>query len=213
MSAVAATGATRAPAARPAAAKTLGQSDFLKLLTTQLNTQDPFNPVDNSQMIAQMAQFSQVSGIAQMNSSLSSIAALLARGQSADLSGWIGRAALVNSDSIVPHPDGSYQGDLTLDAATPGATLELSDASGTVVHREALGDRPAGTIAFAWTPPADAGVTGPLHAILTSNGAPVRAALRSWVLISAIIAPAAGADSRLATPLGEIDPASVKRLS
>ena len=47
-----------------AGAGAMDQNDFLRLMTTQLTTQDPFNPVDNTQMVAQMAQFSQVAGIA-----------------------------------------------------------------------------------------------------------------------------------------------------
>jgi flagellar basal-body rod modification protein FlgD len=53
----------------------LDQSAFLRLMTTQLKEQDPFNPMDNSQMVAQMAQFSSVAGISEMNGSLKSIAA------------------------------------------------------------------------------------------------------------------------------------------
>ncbi|RST31547.1 flagellar hook capping protein [Sphingomonas ginkgonis] len=56
------------------AQKQLGESDFLSLMTTQLKQQDPFEPVDNQQMIAQMAQFSSLSGISQMNDTLKSIA-------------------------------------------------------------------------------------------------------------------------------------------
>jgi flagellar basal-body rod modification protein FlgD len=51
----------------------LDQTAFLRLMTTQLNAQDPFNPMDNTQMVAQMAQFSSVAGIAEMNSSLRAI--------------------------------------------------------------------------------------------------------------------------------------------
>src|SRR5690242_9679273 len=53
--------------------KTLGESDFLTLMTTQLKQQDPFEPVDNKEMIAQMAQFSSLAGINQMNDTLKSI--------------------------------------------------------------------------------------------------------------------------------------------
>ena len=51
----------------------LGQSDFLKLMTTQLQNQDPFAPMDNGDFIAQMAQFSTVTGIQEMNGSLGKI--------------------------------------------------------------------------------------------------------------------------------------------
>ena len=41
----------------------IGQADFLKLMTTQLQAQDPFKPMDSSQFLGQIAQFSQVSGL------------------------------------------------------------------------------------------------------------------------------------------------------
>jgi flagellar basal-body rod modification protein FlgD len=60
------------------AQRQLNQTDFLRLMTAQLKEQDPFNPVDNQAMVAQMAQFSSVAGISEMNSSLKSIADQLA---------------------------------------------------------------------------------------------------------------------------------------
>ena len=48
----------------------LGQEDFLALMTEQLSNQDPFEPMENGEFISQMAQFSQVSGIADMSASL-----------------------------------------------------------------------------------------------------------------------------------------------
>ena len=48
----------------------LGMADFLKLLTTQMKDQDPTQPVDNTQMVAQMAQFSSLSGINATNASI-----------------------------------------------------------------------------------------------------------------------------------------------
>ena len=69
--------ATRSTAA--SSGPTLGQSDFIRLLTTQLKAQDPTDPVDNKEMIAQMAQFSSLSGIEQINATLKDIAARLDR--------------------------------------------------------------------------------------------------------------------------------------
>ena len=52
----------------------LGQGDFLRLLTVQLQQQDPFEPVDNTEMLAQMAQFSSLAGTAETNAMLERIA-------------------------------------------------------------------------------------------------------------------------------------------
>ncbi|WP_432814261.1 flagellar hook assembly protein FlgD [Sphingorhabdus sp.] len=61
------------------AEKKLGQTDFLRLMTTQLKEQDPFNPVDNQAMVAQMAQFSSVAGISEMNASMKSMTEQMGR--------------------------------------------------------------------------------------------------------------------------------------
>jgi flagellar basal-body rod modification protein FlgD len=58
--------------------KQLGQTDFLRLISTQLKQQDPFDPVDNQAMVAQMAQFSSVAGISEMNVSLKAISTQIA---------------------------------------------------------------------------------------------------------------------------------------
>lgn len=52
---------------------TLGQADFLRLLTVQVQHQDPFEPVDNKEMLAQMAQFSSLAGINDVNATLQQI--------------------------------------------------------------------------------------------------------------------------------------------
>lgn len=51
----------------------LGQEDFLRLLTTQLKQQDPLEPVDNQQMVAQLAQFSSLSAATKSNEQLDEI--------------------------------------------------------------------------------------------------------------------------------------------
>lgn len=51
----------------------LGQSDFLRLMTEQMKSQDPFDPVDNKEMLAQMAQFSQLAGVNDINKTLTAL--------------------------------------------------------------------------------------------------------------------------------------------
>ncbi|QYE36554.1 flagellar biosynthesis protein FlgD [Polymorphobacter sp. PAMC 29334] len=61
----------------PANRTTLGQSDFLALMTAQLKNQDPTKPVDNSEYVTQLAQLSTVTGISETNVDLTSIATKL----------------------------------------------------------------------------------------------------------------------------------------
>ena len=69
------------PATTPAPARTgmaaLDQGDFLRLMTTQMQQQDPFDPVDQKEMLAQMAQFSALAGQTEMNATLKAIAGRL----------------------------------------------------------------------------------------------------------------------------------------
>lgn len=71
--------AAAAPAAEPrkAGLAALDQGDFLKLMTRQLTIQDPFDPVDQKEMLAQMAQFSSLAGTTEMGETLKAIAGKL----------------------------------------------------------------------------------------------------------------------------------------
>ena len=67
------------PLAQPTGARgtqEMGQASFLRLMTTQMQAQDPFKPMDQTQMIAQLAQFSQVAGIGEINQKLGGISDL-----------------------------------------------------------------------------------------------------------------------------------------
>lgn len=73
------TATAQSAAATATQKQTLGQADFIRLMTTQMKLQDPLEPVDNKEMIAQMAQFSSLSGIENINSTLKAISAQLDR--------------------------------------------------------------------------------------------------------------------------------------
>jgi len=195
----------------------LDQSAFLKLMTTQLKTQDPFNPVDNTQMVAQMAQFSSVAGISEMNQSLKSMAADIAASRVGDAASWIGRSALVSSDVATPLANGSYAGEIALPEDAADVTVSLVDANGAVVHSENLGAQAQGTAGFSWDGKNAAGeiaATGPLKIIVNARGedGTIDAAAASWAVIGGVQSPASGA-TKLMTPLGAIDPIDALRLS
>jgi flagellar basal-body rod modification protein FlgD len=207
-------------AATPAAAKsngTMDQNSFLKLMTTQLKTQDPFDPVDNTQMVAQMAQFSSVAGIAEMNASLKQISADIASSRIGDAASWIGRSALVESDVATPMAGGGYAGEIVLPEDAHNVTLSLVDENGATVHSQTLGAQTAGTLSFAWDGRNAAGETaasGPLRVIIGANGADgaMTPAVATWASIGGVQSPASGA-TKLVTALGLLPPEAALRLS
>src|SRR3546814_12773992 len=75
-------------------------------MTAQLKNQDPFSPVDNTQMVAQMAQFSSVAGIAEMNSTLKAISDKLAGGSTSDALSYVGRNVLTPGNVAYGRTDG-----------------------------------------------------------------------------------------------------------
>jgi flagellar basal-body rod modification protein FlgD len=153
---------------------TLDQAAFLKLLTTQMTTQDPFNPVDNTQMVAQMAQFSSVAGIAEMNKSLKTIADGFASSRVGGAASWIGKAALLSSKTATPLSDGSYAGSVNLPSDAAQVNISLVDASGKVVYTGSANNVPKGDVPFYWDGKDQEGnaVPGPLTiSVFAKDGA------------------------------------------
>ncbi len=71
----------------------LGKDDFLKLLITQLTNQDPTNPMEDTQFISQMAQFSSLEQMTNMNESFSRVAGMVYSSQAAST---LGRTVEIN---------------------------------------------------------------------------------------------------------------------
>ena len=84
----------------------LKQEDFLSLLTKQLAQQDPFKPVSNDQMIAQMASFATVDGIGKMNTQFESLNSSMTSNQALQASSLVGRDVLVPGAAGVKADDG-----------------------------------------------------------------------------------------------------------
>lgn len=109
---------------QPAAGQALGTDTFLKLLTTQLRYQNPLDPEKGTEFLSQLATFSQLQGINQLNSSLSSLVLL---NQVSQAAGLIGKQVTYQS------PDSNQQFKGVVQSVTmQGGQLKLQVGSATV---------------------------------------------------------------------------------
>ena len=212
------TATAAAAAAASKSSQTIGQDGFLKLLTEQLKTQDPTQPTDSTQMVQQMATFSQVAGISEMNASLKSMSSDLSAARFGDASGWIGRAALITGDVASQASNGAYAGQITLPADAKDVVLNLVNASGQTVYSQDLGAKSSGDVSWSWDgkdPSGAATKDGALQAIVTAvgtDGKSVSATNATWNEIQSVKSPASGT-TQLITALGGIAPSDVLQLS
>lgn len=133
------------------------QQTFLQLLVTQLQNQDPTNPMDSSQMTSQLAQINTVTGISQLNTTLTSLASQLSAGQNAQASLLIGQNVLVPGSSATAASSTVANGvstgfGVSLDANASDVAVTIKNSSGQVVGTVDLGAQQAGTVPVSWKP-------------------------------------------------------------
>lgn len=118
---------------------------FLKMLTTQMQNQDPLNPIESADFAVQLATFSGVEQQVQTNELLRSLAEGLGAGGISQLAGWVGMDARVSAPAYF---DGSP---LTLspatDPASDAANLIVKNEAGAIISREPL---PLGSQTILW---------------------------------------------------------------
>lgn len=205
-------GLTQAQPAGATGGENLDQAAFLRLMTAQLRFQDPFDPVDNQAMVAQMAQFSSVAGIAEMNVSLQSIANAFEGTQLANASQFIGRSALVTTDIAAMDPQGGYSGEVEMAGANREVNIALVNQAGETVRSQTLQNVPAGTLPFRFDSLDDDGNPvdlGPLQVRVTGGFA---SQISTWVPVSSVSATGAEGNAALVTPIGEISTRAVRRI-
>ncbi|WP_203309160.1 flagellar hook capping FlgD N-terminal domain-containing protein [Sphingomonas beigongshangi] len=194
---------------------TLDQSDFLALMTAQLKNQDPFNPVDNTQMVAQMAQFSSVAGISQMNSTLSGIATKLGGSSAADAMSYVGKTVLVPGTTAYPRSDGSLDGAVELDKDATQVTVSIADANGGTVRQLQLGATKAGSAEWSWDGKDEDGnavTNGPFTVSVAAANANTDISSRSlvWAPVQSVSLPSSGTPTLKVVGVGNVKPADVR---
>lgn len=128
----------------------LGQADFLKLMTTQLQNQDPFAPMDNADFIAQMAQFSTVTGITDMGETLKGMSDQLQEFRIATASNLLGHSVLVPGNLARPDENGEIHGVVDLPSSASTSNIRFTNEQGEILHQVDMGAQPRGLVGFSW---------------------------------------------------------------
>jgi flagellar basal-body rod modification protein FlgD len=130
--------------------KELGQEEFLELMTTQLQNQDPFKPMESGDFLAQIAQFSTVEGIGDLNAGFEQLSASLVSNQALQASNLIGRSVLAPTGVAALEQGGSIRGSAQIPAASGDVSVSVYDQAGQLIRRIDLGSQAAGDIEFQW---------------------------------------------------------------
>lgn len=135
---------------KPETSDELGQDEFLKLMIAQVKHQDPMKPMENGEFIGELAQFSTVSGIEQMQKALEDLAGAYGASQTLQASQLVGREVLVETDAATLQEGGTVDGRLELEAGSGSVSMTVTDASGQQVRKLSLGELSAGRHDFQW---------------------------------------------------------------
>jgi flagellar basal-body rod modification protein FlgD len=139
-----------APRPQQAPRDDLGQEDFLTLMITQFQNQDPFEPMDNGQFLGQLAQFSTVSGIESLNTSFAGLSGSMIDNQALQAAGLVGRSVLAVTDVGHLGDSGQLNGALELESTASNIQIDITDEAGVLVQRLNLGQQPPGLVRFSW---------------------------------------------------------------
>lgn len=130
--------------------KELGKDQFLQLLVAQLNNQNPLDPQDNGEFVAQLAQFSTVEGVEKLNTSVENILSGFQSSQALQASSLVGRKVIVPSSKAVVDTSETFKASLVLPVSSANVYVNVYDAAGVQVSRVNLGQLEAGTQSFMW---------------------------------------------------------------
>jgi flagellar basal-body rod modification protein FlgD len=135
------------------------RDDFLKLLVAQLEHQDPLQPQDGADFVAQLAQFSSLEQATQTNERLAALADSQAANQRAALTDLVGRSVTASADTLQIDP---AAGDMPalgvhLDGAASNVDVVIKDDAGHEVRHIHMGAQAAGDAPLAWDGTGDNG--------------------------------------------------------
>lgn len=127
----------------------LGKNEFMQLLITQLQNQDPTNPQDNTQYIAQLAQFSSLEGIQTLNETVNQFATSLKSTQALQASSLVGRSVEVKTNVGTLSEGNQIKGTVMLSHNTDDLVVNVY-RNGAYLGPLSLGAQSSGEVPFSW---------------------------------------------------------------
>ena len=168
------------------------RNNFMTLLITQLQNQDPLNPLENSELTSQLAQINTVSGISELNSTLEGITGQLDAGQAMQAAGLIGSGVLVPGNRVLVGEDGSTTPfGVELEQAADEVQITVRNDSGEVVRRFEPFAMDAGSESFTWNGERDSGEEAPKGSYTVSveasaDGEPLEVVNLNYAMVSGV---------------------------
>lgn len=129
---------------------TMGKEDFLKLLVAQLAHQDPLQPMENSEFVAQLSQFSSVEQLMNANENLSTLQLMSASQSNTQVASLIGKEIEARGDTLRHTAAGPRAIGFELGGAAKTVNVTIRDESGKIVRNMELNALPAGMNTIAW---------------------------------------------------------------
>ncbi len=146
----------------PTATKTssndaLGKDAFLQLLVTQMKNQNPLEPQDNGEFVAQLAQFSSLESMQNLTTTVDGIAGLYQSSQALQASSLVGRSVIVNAGSTSVDTTKGMTGSVVVPSSSTTTSVKIYDAQMNLVKTVDMGSQSAGTSSFTWDGTNEAG--------------------------------------------------------
>jgi flagellar basal-body rod modification protein FlgD len=152
------------------AAKDDGSERFLKLLVTQMQNQDPLNPMDNAQVTTQLAQINTVNGIEKLNVSVQGLQSSFMQMQALQGASLVGHDVLLEGNALTV-ADGKASAGFELTSAADAVKVEILSPAGRVLDTLQLGAQNVGRSGFEWEVPAGASTDGLSFRVTATSGA------------------------------------------
>ncbi len=128
----------------------MGQTAFLTLFTTQLQNQNPLDPMENEAFVAQLAQFSQLEATTKMSDNLQNLVASMSNERMSSMSVLLGKKIAISDGKALLSGAQPVEGAVTLANDVDSITLKVFSSSGQLVRTGEVGAQKKGDFLFSW---------------------------------------------------------------